>query len=489
MSSTPKINKIEINHAYYIKDNNRIKHTQYSYEGVDNGAIENSETFYPYSTTSNADLFISSDYFLSNFDEGEGQLGCRAVLCRPYTMDYTSLGVKNFGQTISFVGNDMLYGIFYTTCEYDDSLSNKIRKTKRAILVHSMQGPDPYYGQSGNLIHNSFQWNYTNDQACPIKYNDPTHPSMNPSSGPISLLPTKRVHFETRHPKDSSTYHIYQSTYIDTTNYVFHEPQSEKKTGYYPYELDYIPIYVTAMPDYNIVIPDNLNLDSNFPYYTYSEYQTTAMLPCYNKHLIHNVKRKRVGNFSYLCSDQRSHLTNHDPSSPIPIYNLEIDARLLPTYAAYLQSPGSNTGKVALSSETTAKYGMDVCAFLSHYSSFKRSGLSIWPARIEYTEADWCDCLLPTVDINNASEFVSYQGSTFDLYAPIDVDKCEEIINIVKNIVSTAINEVYITTLDIGCEYSGVPGVSSVKGPPEFTTKKDLSTFRNETEGDLQRYI
>lgn len=494
MSSTPKINKIEINNAYNIKDNNRIKHTQYSYENVDNGTIENSETFFPYNETNNYDLFVSSNYFLADsFDKSwAAHSGCK--LCSPtnvYSSDSGSGNGSRYGQILSVVGNEMIYGINYTSCEYITNVSNPpIRKIKRAILIHTMQGfNNPYQNTFG------FQWNYSNDSLNPITDSDLSNVSD------IKNLPSKTIHFASRYEDSDPQYYFICQPFSGNEffqEYISPYWRNNYTWGYlFPYDTSEASsstqgeLFTYSIPDYNVVAPQNLNLGENFPFYaTNYKLETTRYGYFTNNYRIQNVKRKKVGSISYLCSDLSSYIP-YNSGSLGKSDTIKFDARLLPT-KSYDISNGRPT--YLYYTGTGAQYGYDVCKFLSAYSKFKQSGLTIRPAILDHNIliTQTGECFLPTVDVNNVDELVPYfneQGTQQGLYAPIDVDKCEKIIEIIKDIVSTAINEVFITTIDIAAENEGLPNRYEVTNHPEFTTKKDLSTFRNETEGSLQRYI
>lgn len=446
MSDTPKIDKIEINNAYKYSNNATLIHNNYTYESIDNGDIVNSSKFYPYDL--NKSFICSSSYL--DF-AGEAFKGGAIINSNPNT--YHSTSSNDIFQDVTVIGKEIMYALTYNSYNgnSDDSISHK----ENAILIHTMQDKEPaYYDIS--LSNLGYQYDFYDKS---INYDTINN---------IANLPRKHISFDSGYKTDFDANIIY---YGSNGRLPF-EPLTITQNGqsisiykgsvyggdYIYYLTSYVPLSTLA-PNLSYLgiddalIPDNIGVSYSVCNRLFG-----------NGYQVHNIINKDFNSYlNYYCSTDNSHINSY--GSKINIFNY----KLLPTYT------GNVLGRIQRTLNTTNHTaGFDLAYFLKAYSNFKSSGMTIRPSKLDdpYSGSGG-ETDLPTIVVSSIDDMVLYEGW---YYAPVDVDKCEQILNTFKNIYNHAINEVIL-----------IPASQCTKPPYSnypsdmFYTKKNLTLNRNVT--------
>ena len=447
MSDTPKIDKIEINNAYKYSNNATLIHNNYTYESIDNGDIVNSSKFYPYDLNKS---FICSSLYLDSDFTGTAFKGGTIVNSNPST--YHSSSSNDDFQDVTAIGKEIMHALTYNSYYGGtDNISHK----ENAVLIHTMQDKEPaYYDIS--LSNLGFQYDFYDKS---VNYDTINN---------IANLPRKHIRFNSGYDTGFDANIIYYG-YNSRTPF---EPLTITQNG------QSILIYndTPYLPDYHKYITNYIPLSTLAPNLSYLDIDD-ALIPnnigvaysvCNrlfgNGYQVHNTINKDFNSYlNYYCSTANSHINSY--GSKYNIFNY----KLLPTYT------GNVLGRIKRTLNT-ANYttGFDLAYFLNAYSNFKSSGMTIRPAILDDPYSGVVGTTdLPTIAVSSINDMVLYEGS---YYAPVDVDKCEQILNTFKNIYNHAINEVIL----IPASQCTIPPYSNYPSDT-FYTKENLTLNRNVT--------
>ena len=457
MPNLPEIDVVEIQTATKYSKNAKLKHTTHSYEIVDNGLYDTG-IHYPFDSRS----WICSTYF----QDSDSLFMGGARITSPGVTHYfnTSGSIYGEGQNVTIIGKEIMYGFPYKVYYQTGTTSNPtISNTYNAILVHTMQEFQPFYF---NIQSWAYQWDFYNNSI--LNYNS------------VYDLPKKHIYYDRNIPSGESSYQI---NYYG--NCLPYEPLIDPNTNNYVYTTGgsiYLPDYIYYLK-YGIDFAGSatfseLNMDlGDTKLYKFTNSNERANLHFGMNYQLHNIKQKTFGNIKYHCSELYASLCSDSGYSDY--VQVDFDYRFLPTYAG-------EYGKELASHPTFGSaMGRDMCWFLRDYNRFlqkyNQDGTTIRPASLDHYYASNGETYLPTIEVTSLEDMVLYQGY---YYAPIDINKCEEICSHIENINSTASNDVVLLprTECPDSYYQQFP-------TDKFYSERDVTMLRTDTESSLVDFL
>lgn len=469
-----KINKIEINRAFKTSNKAKLINTEYNYTAVDNG-VSVIGTYYPYSDKSlnSSNLFLydvnSGQYPIPLLGEGEPMTDSYSGTLRVPPSNITERGnikgtsITTEGQDFTILGKEILYGIPYSSYEYDSATSTIVEQNS-LMLVHTMQSLTPYYY---DFDHIGVQWELNFDNS--VDYSQVSD---------IVYYPKKHIWLADRFPGSGSGLPT-NKTNLAFPQYLICSPYEYNRdiNGYYLYaDPIHKPTFVTYSIPFYSDMPSHLsNYDFNGALiYSCRSETYTSNVNFQNHLLIHNVKTNYVNNnVNYHYTDAETQLVYYANGSSNSV--LRFNFKLLPTTGAsspYGDYPYNFNGAPITMNTTNYPRGYDCSEFIFAYEDFKNSGSTICPASRRHGNVYLGETFLPTIPVSSTSEMIYDSGY---YYAPIDEEKCDAIFKILENICSTAVSEVLLIPTSECPNYSTRP-------KDLYFTKNDTIINRTETE-------